>query len=90
MNGMMIPISGQRQDCLIHEGGIILIKIDASLRGGDRNGAPNQARRAFGFLEINRRAEKPRNVGLTEIRGPYYSLMGRRYLEVPPAIMLTH
>ena len=37
--------------------------------------------RAFGFLEINRREEKPRKIGLTEIRGPYYTPMGRRYLE---------
>src|SRR5215831_6133495 len=37
--------------------------------------------RAFGFLEMNRRAEKPRRVGLTEIRGAYYTPMGRRYLE---------
>src|SRR5437867_1763018 len=37
--------------------------------------------RAFAFLEINRREEKPRTVGLTEIRGPYYTPMGRRYLE---------
>src|SRR5436309_9129552 len=37
--------------------------------------------RAFAFLEMNQRAEKPRTVGLTEIRGPYYTPMGRRYLE---------
>jgi phosphosulfolactate synthase (CoM biosynthesis protein A) len=37
--------------------------------------------RAFAFLEINSRDEKPRTVGLTEIRGPYYTPMGRRYLE---------
>jgi phosphosulfolactate synthase (CoM biosynthesis protein A) len=36
---------------------------------------------AFGFLEMNRRDEKPRKIGLTEIRGPYYTPMGRRYLE---------
>jgi phosphosulfolactate synthase (CoM biosynthesis protein A) len=37
--------------------------------------------RAFPFVPINRRPEKPRARGLTEIRGPYYSVMGRRYLE---------
>jgi phosphosulfolactate synthase (CoM biosynthesis protein A) len=37
--------------------------------------------RAFDFLRSNRRQEKPRSVGLTEIRGPYYSVVGRRYLE---------
>ncbi len=37
--------------------------------------------RAFSFLEMNRRAAKPRSRGLTEIRGPYYTPMGKRYLE---------
>ncbi|TAM92633.1 phosphosulfolactate synthase [bacterium] len=37
--------------------------------------------RAFPFIPVNQREEKPRKVGLTEIRGPYYSAMGRRYLE---------
>lgn len=37
--------------------------------------------RAFAFLRANERGEKPREVGLTEIRGPYYSVMGRNYLE---------
>jgi phosphosulfolactate synthase (CoM biosynthesis protein A) len=37
--------------------------------------------RAFAFLRTNRRAAKPRAVGVTEIRGPYYSPMGPRYLQ---------
>ena len=37
--------------------------------------------RSFPFLEINQREAKPRTRGLTEIRGPYYSVIGRRYLE---------
>src|SRR5438067_5077985 len=37
--------------------------------------------RAFAFLRTNRRDAKPRSRGLTEIRGPYYSPMGKRYLE---------
>jgi phosphosulfolactate synthase (CoM biosynthesis protein A) len=37
--------------------------------------------RAFAFLEMNARQDKPRSCGLTEIRGPYYTPMGRRYLE---------
>lgn len=37
--------------------------------------------RAFSFLRVNQRQEKPRRVGLTEIRGPYYAPIGRRYLE---------
>jgi phosphosulfolactate synthase (CoM biosynthesis protein A) len=36
---------------------------------------------SFGFLRMNRRAGKPRTRGVTEIRGPYYTVMGRRYLE---------
>lgn len=37
--------------------------------------------RAFSFLRLNRRPPKPRHRGVTEIRGPYYSVMGPRYLE---------
>src|SRR5947208_71166 len=37
--------------------------------------------RSFPFLQINEREAKPRTHGLTEIRGPYYSVIGRRYLE---------
>ena len=40
-----------------------------------------QPERSFPFLQVNRREEKPRKHGLTEIRGPYYSVVGRRYLE---------
>jgi phosphosulfolactate synthase (CoM biosynthesis protein A) len=37
--------------------------------------------RAFSFLTLNQRQPKPRTHGLTEIRGPYYTPMGKRYLE---------
>lgn len=37
--------------------------------------------RAFSFFPMNERQSKPRNIGLTEIRGPYYTPMGKRYLE---------
>src|SRR4030095_5628299 len=37
--------------------------------------------RSFPFLQINEREAKPRDRGLTEIRGPYYSVVGRRYPE---------
>src|SRR5207244_12813721 len=40
-----------------------------------------QPERSFPFLRINEREVKPRKRGLTEIRGPYYSIVGRRYLE---------
>jgi phosphosulfolactate synthase (CoM biosynthesis protein A) len=37
--------------------------------------------RAFAFLRINERQTKPRDRGVTEIRGPYYTPMGKRYLQ---------
>jgi phosphosulfolactate synthase (CoM biosynthesis protein A) len=37
--------------------------------------------RAFSFLHINARQPKPRTFGLTEIRGPYYTPMGKHYLQ---------
>jgi len=40
-----------------------------------------QPGRSFPFLRVNEREAKPRKRGLTEIRGPYYSAIGRRYLE---------
>jgi phosphosulfolactate synthase (CoM biosynthesis protein A) len=42
------------------------------------NAAPGQ--RAFAFLRTNHRPQKPRSRGVTEIRGPYYTAMGPRYL----------
>jgi phosphosulfolactate synthase (CoM biosynthesis protein A) len=38
-------------------------------------------KRAFSFLRINQRQSKPRTKGVTEIRGPYYTPMGKRYLK---------
>lgn len=37
--------------------------------------------RAFAFLQVNKRSPKPRTQGVTEIRGPYYTPMGKRYLQ---------
>src|SRR5437773_5453447 len=42
---------------------------------------PKQPQHSFPFLQVNEREGKPRKRGLTEIRGPYYSVVGRRYLE---------
>ena len=36
--------------------------------------------RGFAFLKVNQRPPKPRARGITEIRGPYYRPMGKRYL----------
>ena len=41
----------------------------------------NAGGRAFGFLRVNQRPAKPRTCGITEIRGPYYTPMGKRYLQ---------
>lgn len=37
--------------------------------------------RAFSFVRLNEREPKPRSRGVTEIRGPYYTPMGKRYLQ---------
>jgi phosphosulfolactate synthase (CoM biosynthesis protein A) len=37
--------------------------------------------RAFAFLRTNEREPKPRKHGVTEIRGPYYSPLGKRCLQ---------
>src|SRR5450759_1468408 len=37
--------------------------------------------RAFDFLRMNERGLKPRMQGITEIRGPDYSPLGKRHLE---------
>jgi phosphosulfolactate synthase (CoM biosynthesis protein A) len=41
---------------------------------------PDQER-AFSFLETAARGKKPRRRGMTEIRGPYYTAIGKRYLQ---------
>ena len=41
----------------------------------------NDTERAFSFLKVNERQSKPRTQGVTEIRGPYYTPMGRHYLQ---------
>ena len=40
-----------------------------------------QKDRAFSFIKVNERPPKPRSRGVTEIRGPYYTPMGKRYLQ---------
>src|SRR5205814_2459071 len=41
----------------------------------------SQSERGFQFLRTNPRPQKPRQRGITEIRGPYYSVIGKRYLQ---------
>ncbi|CAI9085656.1 phosphosulfolactate synthase [Candidatus Methylacidiphilum fumarolicum] len=45
------------------------------------NLANEKNERAFDFIPLNEREQKPRKIGLTEIRGPYYTPVGRHYLE---------
>ncbi len=40
-----------------------------------------ESARGFTFLKMNDRPAKPRSRGITEIRGPYYTPMGKRYLQ---------
>ena len=42
---------------------------------------PGAEGRAFAFMNLNQRPARPRTRGMTEIRGPYYTPMGRRYLQ---------
>ncbi|KAL5352482.1 hypothetical protein ACLOAV_002430 [Pseudogymnoascus australis] len=44
----------------------------------------------LGFIRSNPRAPKPRKLGLTEMRGPYYSAYGTRHLEDVMETMGTH
>lgn len=37
--------------------------------------------RAFPFFPLNQRQDKPRSRGITEIRGPYYTVLGPGYLQ---------
>ena len=41
----------------------------------------SDSERGFTYLRTNQRESKPRKRGITEIRGPYYTPMGKRYLE---------
>lgn len=41
----------------------------------------SESERGFTYLRTNQREGKPRTRGITEIRGPYYTPMGKRYLE---------
>lgn len=43
-------------------------------------GSSEGRQRAFSFIPLNDRPKKPRDQGLTEIRGPYYQVMGQRLL----------
>src|SRR5579864_59335 len=46
-----------------------------------RSSHEHSGERAFAFLKVNERPAKPRTRGITEIRGPYYTPMGKRSLQ---------
>ncbi len=48
---------------------------------GLRMREPEKIQRAFPFIKVNDRQAKPRSRGVTEIRGPYYTPMGKHYLQ---------
>jgi phosphosulfolactate synthase (CoM biosynthesis protein A) len=50
-------------------------------KGGNLVTQAEQNERAFSFVKVNQRQTKPRSSGVTEIRGPYYTPMGKRYLQ---------
>src|SRR5262245_64621280 len=52
--------------------------MEESTMSQDKN---NGDERAFAFLQLNERQSKPRAIGVTEIRGPYYTPLGQRYLQ---------
>lgn len=56
---------------------------DASILVEDRNNG-------FGFVRHNSVLPKPRSKAVTEIRGPYYSVMGPRYLQDVLSTMGAH
>lgn len=51
------------------------------MAGEKRAGGRPGEERAFPFLPLNDREAKPRKRGVTEIRGPYYTPLGKRGLE---------
>src|SRR4051794_3541155 len=51
-------------------------------RRASSNGSETKpSERSLPFLRTNRRLPKPRAIALTEIRGPYYTPIGKRQLE---------
>ena len=56
-------------------------RTDYQIKIEDGFSAPADGARAFPFLRVNHRPPKPRKTGVTEIRGPYYSPVGKRYLQ---------
>src|SRR5260221_892248 len=47
---------------------------------GYKTSEANLDERAFPLLRLNQRGTKARQIGVREIRGPYYAVMGTRYL----------
>src|SRR5512143_726918 len=56
------------------------VKEGCIRRPGEGSAMAGASDRSFDFLRINEREGKPRKAGITEIRGPYYAPVGKRYL----------
>jgi hypothetical protein len=55
--------------------------LDVSVVPSQTGSSATVSSRAFSAIRMNERPGKPQHVGITEIRGPYYTSMGPRYLE---------
>src|SRR3990170_2327887 len=53
-------------------------QLESKRKGGQNMGSGIV--RSFAFLPVNEREGKPRKRGITEMRGPYYARVGKRYL----------
>src|ERR687885_130689 len=77
---------GPRSSPTLQGGGLAGAQSTTRVAGGGsrargRQGGGGMGERAFPFIRTNERQGKPRARGVTEIRGPYYTPMGKRYLE---------
>src|SRR5919199_1549978 len=77
---------GPRSSPTLQGGGLAGAQSTTRVAGGGsrargRQGEGGMGERAFPFIRTNERQGKPRARGVTEIRGPYYTPMGKRYLE---------
>lgn len=57
------------------------LSTSKSLKEPDQLTLLQDKQNGFGFIRSNPRPVKPRKVGVTEIRGPYYSSYGKRHLQ---------
>jgi hypothetical protein len=81
VRGKLPRTTGRRQPAACAPQTATACSLDVFNMNSDEANETKQPQRSFPFLRTNERESKPRKRGLTEIRGPYYSVVGRRYLE---------